>query len=685
MSDDITVDLDYSIKLYETYHEILEITQPISQFTFDDSKSIDDNLDALALFSIDPATTLPCYYSYKSIFLDIIARWVCKYQVFESSLHLGNAISGSRILAALGRLVGISQPCLNLIEYYVSRINFFDLIKQNLTQISHIELQEVLLTFYRLSRFDNPRFKQFIAPEVLYDIINLPHSDFSICKYLSIQILSNFLDASEFNSIKIIQTHLGEQANELYGSYETDSKVNYKFLLLLEAKRLSNFSKLPSSIPHTPSNTVVIESSNLCPLVTSICGVLIPHIITSDVLSSSTDSLQASTFVATPNSISVLQLLARCIQNNLPVMLYGQAGAGKTFLINQLAKYMAYENSIVKIHLGEQTDSKLLLGTYTSGEQPGTFKWRSGVLTTAVQEGKWVVIEDIDRAPTEVLSVLLTLLEKRELSIPSRGEVIKAKNGFQLISTVRISNDSQSVPDLIGSRLWKLCKVDVPSNADLRNILVKNFPLLKKLINSFIKCYEEIVRIYSLSSFISLNNGSHPRVISFRDLMKFCSRCNRMFQNEGITSSDQLLDSTIYDNIFAEAVDCFGSALTEYAALTPLINVIGSSLEIPTSRVELFLSKNVPAFFNDDDSLKIGRAKLTKSSVDKALYRASNNSSFARTNHSLKLMEQIGVSVQMVEPVLLVGETGTGKTTVVQQVAKLLNKKNHCDQCFATN
>ena len=36
---------------------------------------------------------------------------------------------------------------------------------------------------------------------------------------------------------------------------------------------------------------------------------------------------------------------------------------------------------------------------------------RTGVLTSAVQEGKWVLIEDIDKAPTEVLSVLLTLLE----------------------------------------------------------------------------------------------------------------------------------------------------------------------------------------------------------------------------------------------------------------------------------
>ena len=39
----------------------------------------------------------------------------------------------------------------------------------------------------------------------------------------------------------------------------------------------------------------------------------------------------------------------------------------------------------------------------------------------------------------------------------------------------------------------------------------------------------------------------------------------------------------------------------------------------------------------------------------------------------------------MTEPVLLVGETGTGKTTVVQQLAKMLAKKINGNQCFTTN
>lgn len=43
---------------------------------------------------------------------------------------------------------------------------------------------------------------------------------------------------------------------------------------------------------------------------------------------------------------------------------------------------------------------------------------------------------------------------------------------------------------------------------------------------------------------------------------------------------------------------------------------------------------------------------------------------FATTGHVARLMEKIASCVQWKEPVLLVGETGTGKTAVVQQLAK---------------
>ena len=78
----------------------------------------------------------------------------------------------------------------------------------------------------------------------------------------------------------------------------------------------------------------------------------------------------------------------------------------------------------------------MLLGTYVT-TTPGSFALRAGILTTAVKEGKWIVIEDIERAGNDVLSVLLPLLEGRPLNLSGRGQVEMAKGG-QLIATTRL-------------------------------------------------------------------------------------------------------------------------------------------------------------------------------------------------------------------------------------------------------
>ena len=49
--------------------------------------------------------------------------------------------------------------------------------------------------------------------------------------------------------------------------------------------------------------------------------------------------------------------------------------------------------------------------------------------------------------------------------------------------------------------------------------------------------------------------------------------------------------------------------------------------------------------------------------------------SYAFTKVALRLLEQIAVCVSRCEPALLVGETGTGKTTTVQYLARQLRKK----------
>jgi midasin len=98
---------------------------------------------------------------------------------------------------------------------------------------------------------------------------------------------------------------------------------------------------------------------------------------------------------------------------------------------------VAPKNGFLRIQLGDQTDSKILLGQYRCTDVPGEFLWQPGVLTQAVLNGYWLLLEDLDSATQDVCTVLTNLLENNFLSVPGFRENLKIAPGFQLFVTLR--------------------------------------------------------------------------------------------------------------------------------------------------------------------------------------------------------------------------------------------------------
>ena len=128
-----------------------------------------------------------------------------------------------------------------------------------------------------------------------------------------------------------------------------------------------------------------------------------------------------------------------------PLLVEGPAGCGKTLLLRALAA-AAGAPPLVELHLDESTDGRALLGGHACGDVPGEFFWAPGALTRAAEAGRWVLVEDIDRAPYDVLAALATLLESRALPLPGRPRDATVHAGFQFFATRRTPRGRDAPP-----------------------------------------------------------------------------------------------------------------------------------------------------------------------------------------------------------------------------------------------
>ncbi|KAI6834575.1 midasin [Hortaea werneckii] len=324
---------------------------------------------------------------------------------------------------------------------------------------------------------------------------------------------------------------------------------------------------------------------------------------------------------------------------------------------------------MVTLHLNEQSDAKLLIGIYTTGDQPGTFVWKPGVLTTAVQEGRWILIEDLDRAPNEIIGTLLPLIESRELLIPSQKQKISAAQGFRILATVRThlnhrGEETKPLSHMLGTRHWQHVSIDVPPVSEQSQIARKLYPSLAELLPQLMAVYERLEASRQRAVLVGQSKTGVLRAISPRDLLKWCSRVHKLLhQRTSFSSSD-------VDEIFMEAVDCFIGALPEGSARNGMAAVIAEELRIDPQRRDYLLTEREVRYDVDNTRINVGRYSLPRAQQQKLA-----PSSFSTNPHTSRMLERVAAAVINREALLLVGETGVGKTTAVQHLARHLGKK----------
>ncbi|KAM9316620.1 LOW QUALITY PROTEIN: midasin [Gastrophryne carolinensis] len=430
-----------------------------------------------------------------------------------------------------------------------------------------------------------------------------------------------------------------------------------------------------------------IISSNLCSRVVPICGILLHRKISEN----TEHEAHHHPLVLVKSTCRSLEGLAQAVSFRKAVLLEGPIGCGKTALVEHMATVTGRLKppDILKVQLGDQTDSKMLLGMYRCTDIPGEFVWQPGSLTQAVANGLWILLEDIDYAPLDVISVLIPILENGELVIPGRGDCIKMAPGFQLFATRRLLSSSsggwyrpQNSHATLLDKYWTKIQVDNMTRSELNEVLQELYPNLGLVIDRLLDIYIQLTGDkHQMLSILHCDNEcdasrEDPKVgerrpslegrgLSLRDLLKWCNRIAYSF--DGSSPSTAL-------NVFHEALDCFTAMLAKPGIRLNMAEIIGSRLNISKQQAEFYCKRYKPQITICELDVTIGRVEMLRKQAD-SIHVHREKITFAATRPSSLLIEQIAVCVNKGEPVLLVGETGTGKTSTVQYLAHIAGQR----------
>lgn len=130
----------------------------------------------------------------------------------------------------------------------------------------------------------------------------------------------------------------------------------------------------------------------------------------------------------------IMKTLAIGVRDNLPVILIGESGTGKTSAIRYLAAET--QNGLRRVNLNGGTTADELVGRLLINDK-GTY-WVDGVLTEAMRNGEWIVLDEINAALPEVLFVLQSVLDDDGylvLNEKDDKEIVHKHPNFRLFAT----------------------------------------------------------------------------------------------------------------------------------------------------------------------------------------------------------------------------------------------------------
>ena len=341
----------------------------------------------------------------------------------------------------------------------------------------------------------------------------------------------------------------------------------------------------------------------------------------------------AEDYILTPSVHQKLIDLARIIlTRQFPILIEGPTSSGKTSSIEYLAKRTGHH--FVRINNHEHTDIQEYLGSYVSDPLTGKLVFNDGLLVQALREGHWIVLDELNLAPTDVLEALNRLLDdNRELVIPETQEVVRPHPHFMLFAT-------QNPPGLYAgrkvlsrafrNRFLEVHFEDVPQ-AELETILCQRCQIAPSYGKRIVTVFHELQKRRQTGRVFESKHG----FATLRDLFRWAGR-------------DAVGYQELADNGYMLLAERTRRAEDKAVVKEVIESVMGVRI--------------------DEDVMY----NLNRPEVDMASflgYPIPTSSKIIWTKAMQRLYTLVCRGLKFNEPILLVGDTGSGKTSVCQVYA----------------
>ncbi len=229
----------------------------------------------------------------------------------------------------------------------------------------------------------------------------------------------------------------------------------------------------------------------------------------------------------------------RYLELGYPVLLYGPPGTGKTTIAEHILSKIKGKDSYIKIEATESmTEYNLIGGFHPLSLSQSVDKpiYKYGAITRAIKQGKNIIIDEFNRAPSSAYSGLFMLLSTGTLPLEYEEKVLEKPKDLKLIITANINDEGTfKLSSALKRRFIPIYVPYISQNIEKQVVLTRTELKDEQLINKILEFAKKTRQAF-------LEDKMLPQALSTDGVIKMARYCALSIK-QGTDKKTAFLDS----------------------------------------------------------------------------------------------------------------------------------------------